>query len=55
MLTIVDSGADVLRSLGRVDDESAAALKAQARRRVVAGEFFGHIAYVSIVARRPGG
>jgi ubiquinone/menaquinone biosynthesis C-methylase UbiE len=55
MLTIVDRGADVLRSLGRVDDEGAAALKAQARRRVAAGEFFGHIAYVSIVARRPGG
>jgi hypothetical protein len=27
------------------------ALKAEARRRVAAGEFFGHIAYLSVIAR----
>ena len=54
MLTIVDRGADVLRALGQLDDDGAAALKAEGRRRVAAGYFFGHIAYVSLVARRPG-
>ena len=32
---------------------AADALKAEARRRVAAGEFFGHIAYASLIARRP--
>jgi hypothetical protein len=28
-------------------------LKAEARRRVEAGTFFGHIAYASLTARKP--
>jgi hypothetical protein len=28
------------------------ALKAEARRRAATGEFFGHIAYASLVSRR---
>ena len=31
----------------------AHALKAEARRRVAAGAFFGHIAFASLIARRP--
>ncbi|HET8754626.1 MAG TPA: methyltransferase domain-containing protein [Solirubrobacteraceae bacterium] len=53
MLTVVDRGADMLRAAAKIGDELAAALKAEARRRVAAGGFFGHIAYASIVARRP--
>ena len=34
-------------------DAAADALKAEARRRVAAGEFFGHIAYASLIGRRP--
>jgi hypothetical protein len=30
----------------------AAALKAEARRRVEAGTFFGHIAYASLIAQK---
>jgi hypothetical protein len=30
-----------------------AALKREARRRVAAGEFLGHIAYASLIGRRP--
>jgi hypothetical protein len=30
-----------------------AALKAEARRHVASGEYFGHIAYMSLVARKP--
>jgi hypothetical protein len=28
-------------------------LKAEARRRVAEGRYFGHIAYLSLVARKP--
>jgi ubiquinone/menaquinone biosynthesis C-methylase UbiE len=54
MLSIVDRGADVLRARGEVDEETAAALKAEARHRVDAGTFFGHIAYASLVASKAG-
>ena len=53
MLTIVDRGADVLAGAGDVGAEHAAALKAEARRRAAAGEFFGHISFISLVARKP--
>jgi hypothetical protein len=53
MLTIVDRGADLLCGSGQIGEETAAALKAEARRRVMAGTFFGHIAYGSLVARKP--
>ncbi len=52
MLTIVDRGADALLAAGRVSSASAAALKAEARRRSDTGEFFGHISYASLIARR---
>ncbi|HEY7732566.1 MAG TPA: methyltransferase domain-containing protein [Gaiellaceae bacterium] len=54
MLTIVDRGVDMLHADGQVDDETAAALRAEARRRVDTGTFFGHIAYAGVIARRPG-
>ena len=53
MLTVIDRGADMLCSSGRVSAAIAAALKAEARRRAETGAFFGHIAYVSLTARRP--
>jgi SAM-dependent methyltransferase len=53
MLTVIDRGADVLHAAGRIGEELAAALKAEARRRATAGTFFGHIAYVSLTARKP--
>jgi SAM-dependent methyltransferase len=49
----VDRGADALVASGRVGADMAAALKAEARRRVASGEYFGHIAYMSCVARKP--
>jgi ubiquinone/menaquinone biosynthesis C-methylase UbiE len=52
MLTVIDRGADLLLGSGRIGDETAAALKAEARRRVEAGSFFGHIAYGSLVGRK---
>jgi ubiquinone/menaquinone biosynthesis C-methylase UbiE len=53
MLTIVDRGADILCAEGRIAPATAAALKDEARRRLAAGRFFGHIAYAALVARKP--
>lgn len=52
MLSLVDRGADFLAAAGNIGTELAAALKTEARRRVGVGEFFGHIAYASLIARR---
>jgi hypothetical protein len=48
-----DRGADTLVAAGGLGAPAAEALKAEARRRVAAGEFFGHIAYASLIASRP--
>ena len=53
MLTVVDRGADILCGQGHIAEETAAALKEEARRRLRAGRFFGHIAYAGLVARKP--
>ena len=53
MLALVDRGAATLTASGAIGAETAEALKAEARRRSDAGEFFGHIAYVSVVAGKP--
>jgi ubiquinone/menaquinone biosynthesis C-methylase UbiE len=52
MLTIVDRGVDVLVAAGRLGPASGAALKDEARRRADAGAFFGHITFVSVLARK---
>jgi hypothetical protein len=53
MLTVIDRGVDVLLATGQIGEEAAASLKAEARRRVANGTFFGHIAYASLIARKP--
>ena len=53
-LTLIDRGADVLAGWGRIDSSMAEALKKEARRRVENGEFFGFIAFASLIARKPG-
>ena len=50
MLSVVDRGADLLQARGEISDKTAGGLKAEARRRVELGTFFGHIAYASVVA-----
>ena len=52
MLTIVDRGADVLVSDGRIGTGLALAFKNEARRRVNNGCFFGSITYGSLVAHK---
>jgi ubiquinone/menaquinone biosynthesis C-methylase UbiE len=53
MLAIIDRGADALVASERIGAVLAETLKAEARRRSAAGEFFGHIAYGSVIARKP--
>jgi ubiquinone/menaquinone biosynthesis C-methylase UbiE len=53
MLTVVDRGADILCGQGHIAKETAAVLKEEARRRLRAGRFFGHIAYAGLVAQKP--
>jgi SAM-dependent methyltransferase len=48
----IDMGADALVTSGRAEASMAAELKAEARRRVGSGEYFGHITYLSLVARK---
>ena len=54
MLTIVDRGVETLLAAGTIGFEEAEALKAEARRRARAGEFFGHISFLSIIASKEG-
>ena len=53
MLSIIDRGADILRASGKLTEEASADLKAEARRRADSSAFFGHIAYVTVTARKP--
>ena len=54
MFTLVDRGADLLLSAGRIGPEMADALKAEARRRTEIDQFYGLIVFASTVARKPG-
>jgi hypothetical protein len=53
MLSIADRGADALVAAGAAGAELGEALKAEARRRVADGAFFGHIAYASLTVQKP--
>ena len=53
MLTLIERGADILSATGRLGSDTATALKLEAKRRADAGQFFGHIAYVSLIAQKP--
>jgi ubiquinone/menaquinone biosynthesis C-methylase UbiE len=52
MLTLVDRGADTLASWGRIGPDVCQSLKAEARRRAKADEFFGFIGFASFIARK---
>jgi ubiquinone/menaquinone biosynthesis C-methylase UbiE len=51
MLTLVDRGVDLLVQDGSIGAAEAESLRAEARRRVRSGEFFGHISFLSVIAR----
>jgi ubiquinone/menaquinone biosynthesis C-methylase UbiE len=52
MLTIVSRGIDALTTTGRIGRDVAQALRGEAKRRAESGTFFGHISYVSMLARK---
>jgi len=53
MLSWIERGADVLKQTGRIGAEKAQALIDEAKRRSENGEWFGHIAFASVLARKP--
>ncbi|HMR68433.1 MAG TPA: methyltransferase domain-containing protein [Anaerolineae bacterium] len=53
MMTLIDRGAEVLLQARHISSETAETLKAEARRRSAAKEWFGHIAFASLLARKP--
>ena len=53
MLTWVDRGAEALLQAGSMSLETAEALKAEARQRSTTKRWFGHIAFASILGRKP--
>jgi ubiquinone/menaquinone biosynthesis C-methylase UbiE len=53
LLTLVDRGADALANAGTIGRELTEALKAEARRRIAAGGFYGSITFASLIARKP--
>jgi hypothetical protein len=52
MLTVLERGTDVLSKAGKINIDEATVLRKEARRRVEAGEFFGHISFLSVIARK---
>jgi ubiquinone/menaquinone biosynthesis C-methylase UbiE len=53
MLTWIERGAEVLLQAERIGADAAAALKAEARRRSATKVWFGHIAFASVLSRKP--
>lgn len=53
LLTWVDRRADVLLQAGRIDAAQAEAFRAEARRRSEQRTWFGHIAFASLLGRKP--
>jgi ubiquinone/menaquinone biosynthesis C-methylase UbiE len=53
MVTVVERGIDMLHSFGQIGADTSGALKAEVLRRATDGTFFGHIAYTSMIARKP--
>jgi len=49
-LTVVDRGAELLLSSGKLSAREADDCKREARERIAAGSFFGHMAYASVIA-----
>jgi len=51
-LSWIDRGADLMVSQGRISAEFGEALKAEGRRRAEKKQFFGYMAYASLVAKK---
>ena len=54
MLSWIERGAELLQQQGRIGAAQVEAFKNEARRRSDSGSWFGHIAFASILGRKPG-
>ena len=54
MLSWIERGAGVLTQTGRIGEAKAKALIDEARRRSDTGQWFAHIAFASVLARKSG-
>lgn len=52
MFSWVERGTDALIASGRLGESGAKALKAEAERRVEAGQWYGQISYASVISRK---
>ena len=52
-LGVFERGVDGLALAGRISETTAGALKAEAQRRGECGEWFAHLAFASLIARKP--
>jgi ubiquinone/menaquinone biosynthesis C-methylase UbiE len=52
MLTLVNRGGELLSAAGLLTQDAARELQQEARRRAQEGRFYGHISYVSVIARK---
>ncbi len=52
MFSWVERGTDALIASGRLGESGANALKAEAERRVKAGQWYGQISYASVISRK---
>lgn len=51
-LTLIDRGTDLLVNTGCIGKQQSDLFRSEAKRRIDQGEFFGHISYVSAIARK---
>ena len=49
----LDKGVGFMVEAGRIDHAAGEAIRAEARRRVAAGTFYGYMNYVSLIGRKP--
>jgi ubiquinone/menaquinone biosynthesis C-methylase UbiE len=52
MLTLIDRGADLLSKAGSIGANAASAFRDEAQRQADAGEFFGHMSFLGVIARK---
>ncbi len=53
MFSWIERGTDALIASGRLGEDGARALKAEAEHRVEQGKWYGQVSYASVIARRP--
>jgi ubiquinone/menaquinone biosynthesis C-methylase UbiE len=53
MFTWIQRGTDALIASGRIGEEAAAGLRAEADRRISEGQWYGQVSFASVISRKP--